>query len=52
MFNMFNYFNRTFVMGSRGTISQYNPDTQYVWVAFNDNKSIVYNDGKKIVYGE
>ena len=30
----------------------YNPDTQYVWIAFNDNKSIVYSDGKKIVYGE
>ena len=32
--------------------NRYNPDTQYVWIAFNDNKSIVYSDGKKIVYKE
>ena len=32
--------------------NRYNPNTQYVWIAFNDNKSIVYSDGKKIVYEE
>ena len=30
--------------------NKYNPNTQYIWIVFNDNKSIVYNDGKKIVY--
>ena len=33
-------------------INRYNPNTQYVWIVFNDNNSIVYNDGKKIVYEE
>ena len=32
--------------------NKYNPDTSYVWIAFNDNSSIVYSDGKKIVYEE
>ena len=30
----------------------YKPGAKYVWIAFNDNKSIVYSDGKKIVYEE
>ena len=37
-------------VGVHMLMAKYNPDTQYVWIAFNDNKSIVYNDGKKIVY--
>ena len=32
--------------------NKYKPGTQYVWVTFNDNQSIVYSDGKKIVYEE
>ena len=50
MFDKFDYFNRgyIFLVGK----NKYNPDTQYVWIAFNDNKSIVYSDGKKIVYKE
>ena len=50
MFNYFDYFNKGLIFGA--SKNKYNPDTQYVWIAFNDNKSIVYSDGKKIVYEE
>lgn len=32
--------------------SRYNPNINYTWIAFNDNKSIVYNDGNNLVYKE
>lgn len=48
MFNFFD-FNKAMFM----TINNaYNPDTQYVWIVYNDNNTIVYNDNKTIVYEE
>lgn len=30
----------------------HDPNIVYTWIAFNDNKSIVYNDGNNLGYKE